>query len=171
MATRWEKILSDHPRVILCGRSNTGKTKLASQVTDRPVICTDYQRFGGDCPDDISFTGTAYHFLERLMPEPRPGPWLLEGTQAIRVLRAGLRDHAWEPDAVVHLVGLYEPDDLPDPPSPQDDPEEVVRDLSGLVARAKGHATTWGRYLDLRDELGALATLYEFTEVEMEEEA
>ena len=166
--TKWEKILADHPRIVLCGRSNVGKSKLADQAEGRLILCTDYERFGGDCPNDITFSGQAYHFLERLMAEG--GPWLLEGTQAARIVRAGLRDHKWEPDAVVHVVGLYPPDEPPDADLPQDDIEEAHRLATRRIGAARSHDTIWGGYLELREAHGASAVLYEMDETEMAEE-
>lgn len=162
--TRFEHLLATFPRIVLVGRSAVGKTTLADIARPgRTVLNTGWQDEDGDTPRDIAapaeqWKERPYHWIGRLATEP--APWLLEGTEGGRVVRAWLRDLSGEPDAVVHVVGSHAAEDLP--------AVDVERggDISSrakrAIGRAKGHATIWDNYLQLR-EAGAQAAVFEGT--------
>lgn len=82
------KLLDDHARIAIVGGPRTGKSRLASLVADRPVICTDrFSYLGwGDVPAAVIAQCTA-------LPS-----FVLEGIQVARALRSGL-----VVDAVLYL--------------------------------------------------------------------
>jgi hypothetical protein len=83
------ELLAKYPRLVITGAPRTGKTSLALQVTDRPVLHTDDWMHlpWRELPDAVKSES------ERL---PR---YVLEGVRAADVLRSGL-----EVDAVVYLT-------------------------------------------------------------------
>lgn len=82
-------VLSRHKRVVIAGGPQTGKTRLAASVTDRPVFHTD------------DLKSKPWEKIPELVIAQVEGEeaYVLEGVQAGRVLRKGL-----EPDVVVYLV-------------------------------------------------------------------
>lgn len=158
--TYWQTILARHPRLILAGRSGVGKTTIAGLATDRPVVNCGMAGLDGVTPDDVDFERHPHYWVERLRSDP--GPWLVEGTGAFRILRTGLRDYGWEPDAAVHLLGRYDPGDLL-PRSLPEDPDEAERQRRRATSRAAGHLTIWRGYR----ALGPRASLYEGHELKL----
>ena len=158
--TRWHSFLVRNPRVVLCGRSNVGKSTLARLATDRPVHNTGVVGIDGDTPLSVGFKQTPYWWIEILVPEP--GPWLLEGTQGSRVVRAGLRDRGWEPDGVAHVIGVYDPRDLP-PDERSGNADEAERRAKVLASRAAWQESIWRDYLTVRGERGARSELMTLT--------
>ena len=160
MKTRWDQILADHQRIIVCGRSGAGKSSVARMTADRvKVWSTDYKKFGGDTPDDLNYVDTAYYWIDLLAKDD--GPWLLEGTQASRVARAWLRERKGEPDAVVRVCGRYAPDELSVRELKGADDEEADKKRAAQMSRARSQRTVWADYLEWRDHFDAKSTLYE----------
>ena len=158
--TRWHSFLARNPRVVICGRSNVGKSTLARLATDRLVYNTGVIGIDGDTPTEIDFKATPYWWLDRL--EKTYGPWLLEGTQGSRIVRAGLRDLLWEPDGVAHVLGVYDPRDLP-PDERSGDEAEDYRRASVLASRAAWQESVWRDYLMVRAERWARSELMALT--------
>lgn len=158
--TRWAAFLSRNPRAVLCGRSNVGKSTLARLATDRPVHNTGVVGIDGDTPVAVDFKATARWWLDRA--ENDPGPWLMEGTQGSRVVRAGLRDRGWEPDGVALVEGVYDPRDLP-PDERSGDEAEDYRRAGILASRAAWQESVWRDYLTVRADCGARSELMTLT--------
>ena len=83
------EILSRYKRVVIAGGPKTGKSTLASSVTDRPVFHTD--ELAGERWEDIPE-------LVKAQVEGKDA-FVVEGVQAGRALRKGL-----EADVVVYLT-------------------------------------------------------------------
>lgn len=84
-----QDLLSRYDRIVIAGGPNTGKTTLCASITDRPVLHTD-ELIGAVPWADVPET-----LIEIADSEPR---YVLEGVQAARALRKGLR-----PQVVVYL--------------------------------------------------------------------
>lgn len=165
--TRFASILEQHRRVIVVGRSGVGKTTLVASVEDRPRWNVGEQGKDGDTPPEVGFVDNAYYWIDRLKDDA--GPWLLEGTGCYRIMRAGLRDGTLEPDAVVHVLGRFDPWDIP----PRDATGDPVKDEDKArvaATRAKAHETIWRDYIELRGTMGAKAELVEGTELDLSAE-
>ena len=85
----FEKLLSRHNRIAIVGGPQTGKTTLASKVTDRPVHFNDQGRHleWADQPD---------FWMRRTQGQKK---FIIEGVHAIRAVRKGL-----PVDAIIHLT-------------------------------------------------------------------
>ena len=86
-------ILATYPRVAVSGGPSSGKTTLASSVTDRPVLSTD------------DFMALPWSDVPHAVMNQAKGMgdrWVIEGVQVARALRKGLT-----PDVVVHLEGAH----------------------------------------------------------------
>ena len=136
---------------MVCGQSNAGKTKLCSGA-DRRVWNVGVQGIDGDTPPEVGWKGNPYYWLGKVRDDP--GPWILEGTGCFRLLRAGLRDKGWEPDAIVFVEASHEPDEIPEAEFADD------KARSRAVGRAAAAQTLWDGYVALRDKLASAVPIY-----------
>lgn len=91
--SKWFKdILSTYKRVAIVGGPNSGKTTLSRLVRDRPVVHTDGFRH-------YSWAAVPEEVIKFVNQHANTKGFVLEGVQAARVLRKGLKV-----DAVVVLV-------------------------------------------------------------------
>lgn len=94
MTTNLAQILTKYKRIVIAGGPKTGKTTLASAVTDREVFHTD--DFIGRPWEEIP-----YFVIDQVK---NLTSYVIEGIQAGRALRKGLK-----PDVVIYLTEHREP--------------------------------------------------------------
>lgn len=88
-------------RTVIVGGPRTGKTTFAKKTAGvRPVHHTD----------DVAYMEWSRQSREVATWFDRPGPWVIEGTAAVRALRKWLRSHPLgkPADEVIFLTSSYE---------------------------------------------------------------
>lgn len=94
--------IRDKRVIVIAGRPQVGKTTLAKSLAmhlGRPVLHTD------DYIHQFSFKDAAANLIEIAKGFPwshEPLGFIVEGVQALRMLRTGEREGTWKPDLVIY---------------------------------------------------------------------